>query len=156
MSLVTEINSFFFKYGDLYDLKTINYTKQVVHKIMTSPVLDNFLRINKITATVLLNEMAPYSQFRLKQYGNEIIDMQEVQALLNVILFSNEIEKFILEDHVKFSAIGPMGEIYYKADQHASDYFKDKYDIDIDVDTDFDFTVLEGHGNNPEMGFGIN
>lgn len=158
MSLISEINEFFIKYGEYYDLKTINYTKQVVHKIKTSPVLQNFLSENKISASLLLNEISPYSQFKLKQHGDEKLDMREIQSILNIILFSNELEKLILEDHVVFSSIGKMGEIYYRADQYATNYFNEKFGLNIVEDEDFDFTVLEEQNGNSDynIGFGIN
>ena len=159
MSLVKEINDFFLNYGDLFDLKTINYTKQVVHRIKTSPTLQNFFSENDISASVLLNEMTPYSQFKLKRYGDEKLDMKELQSILNIILFSNELENLILEDHIKFSSIGPMGEIYYRADKHAVDYFNEKYTIELKENDEFDFTVLEGHygiENDFDKNFGLN
>jgi formylmethanofuran dehydrogenase subunit E-like metal-binding protein len=160
MSLISEINDFFIRYGEQFDLKTINYTKQVVHKIKTSPVLKTFLSENKITASLLLNEITPYSQFKLKQYGDEKLDMREIQSVLNIILFSNELEYLMIEDHVVFSSIGPLGEIFYRADEYASDYFNEKYGLDIVEDEEFDFTVLEDrNGGTSDYnigGFGIN
>lgn len=158
MSLISEINGFFKEYGDMFDLQTINYTKQVVHKIKTSPVLKTFLTENKITASVLLNEITPYSQFKLRQYGDEKLDMKEIQSILNIILFSNELENLMMEDHIEFSSIGPAGEMYYVADDHAADYFNEKYGIEIIAGEEFDFTVLDEsqNGNDYNLGFGIN
>jgi hypothetical protein len=158
MSLISEINGFFKEYGNMFDLQTINYTKQVVHKIKTSPVLKTFLTENKITVSVLLNEITPYSQFKLRQYGDEKLDMKEIQSILNIILFSNELENLMMEDHVEFSSIGLSGEIYYLADEYAADYFNDKYGIEIIAGEEFDFTVLDEsqNGNDYNLGFGIN
>lgn len=121
-------------------------------------MLQNFLSENKISASLLLNEISPYSQFKLKQHGDEKLDMREIQSILNIILFSNELEKLILEDHVVFSSIGKMGEIYYRADQYATNYFNEKFGLNIVEDEDFDFTVLEEQNGNSDynIGFGIN
>ncbi len=154
MSLIGEINNYFIRYGDMFDLQTINYTKQVVHKIKTSPVLKNFLTENHISASVLLNEITPYSQFKLRQYGDEKLDMKEIQSILNIILFSNEIEKLMMEDHIEFSSIGEAGELYYLADEHAAEYFNNKYEIEIVEGEEFDFTILDGHGGDNNLNFG--
>ena len=160
MSLSSEINNYFVNYGDYFDLKVINYTKQVVHNIKSSPTLQNFLQENKISASVLLNEMTPYSQYKLKNEGDETLNMKEIQSILNIVLFSYELEKLIMSDHVRFSSIGKAGEMYYIADKEAVDYFTMKYDIDMIEDVEFDFTILEGSvGNDLDMGvgnFGIN
>lgn len=157
MSLIGEINDFFYKYGEFYDYKTISYTKQVVHKIKTSPVLEKFLLENNITASILLNEIVPYSQFKLKQHGEEKLDMKEIQGILSVILFSNEIEKFMLDDHIDFSSIGPLGEIYYAADEVACEYFNEKYGMEMNPGEEFDFTILEDQDfDDMNFGFGIN
>lgn len=158
MSLVGEINDFFNRWGEHFDIKAINYTKQIVHKIKTSPVLENFLNENKISASMLLNEITPFSQFKFLQYGDERLDMKEIQSILNIILFSNEMEKMILEDHVHFSSVGPVGELYYLADQYATDYFNNKYDIGLELGEEFDYTILENKSDdeNDFSGFGIN
>jgi hypothetical protein len=160
MSLIGEINSFFNKYGESFDLQTINYTKQVVHKIKTSTTLKNFLTENDISASMLLNEITPYSQFKLRQYGDEKLDMKEIQGILNVILFSNEIENLMMNgDHVKFSSIGEAGELYYVADYYAVEYFNNKYGIELVEGEEFDFTILEDNGGGEDyldFGYGGN
>ena len=148
MSLNTDINDFFQKYGDFFDLKTINYTKQVVYKIKTSDILEGFLMENDISSQVLLNEMTPYSQFKLKNYGDEKLNLDEIQAILNIILFSHELEKMILDDHIRFSSIGEIGEVYYIADEYAADYFNDKFGLGIEEDEEFDFTILDDNNRN--------
>jgi hypothetical protein len=157
MSLIGEINDFFNRWGEHFDLKTINYTKQIVHKIKSSPVLESFLRENNITSYLLLNEITPYSQYKLIQNGDERLDMKEIQSILNIILFSNEMEKMILEDHVHFSSIGPVGELYYLADEYATEYFNNKYGIEIVLGEEFDYTILDDNqGGDYFSGFGIN
>ena len=158
MSVIGEINDFFLEYGDRFDLQTINYTKEVVHKIKTSDILHNFIDQNNISASVLLNEITPYSQWKFHMYGDEKLDMKEIQSILNIIMFSKELEDMILEDHVVFSSIGPMGELYYRADEFASEYFNIKYDINIEEDIEFDYTILENksEGNASNFDFGIN
>lgn len=156
MSLIGEINDFFYRYGEAFDLKTINYTKQVVHKIKSSPVLQNFLNENKISASMLLNEITPYSQFKLLQYGDEKLDMRELQSILNIILFSNEIENLMMDgDHINFSSIGEAGELYYLPDEIACDYFNDKYGIEMIPGEEFDFTILESNMGDNEIDFGF-
>jgi hypothetical protein len=49
----------------------------------------------------------------------------------------------MLDDHVEFSSIGKLGEIYYVADYYATDYFNEKYGIEIIEGEEFDFTILE-------------
>jgi hypothetical protein len=155
-----EINDFFQNYGEYFDLQAINYSKEVVYRIKTSGVLKNFLKENKISASVLLNEIAPYSHYKYRQFGDEKLDMKEIQSILNIILFSNEIEKMMLEDHIFFSSIGPLGEIYYKPDEYAAEYFNDKYSIDMEEGVEFDFSILEDYGGSEnyfeEGGFSIN
>lgn len=156
MSIISEINEFFHKYGDLFDLQTINYTKQVVHNIKTSKTLENFLTENQIGAQLLLNEMTPYCQFKFTQYGDEKLDMVEIQAILNIILFSNELEKMILDDHVSITSLGEIGDLFYTADEYAADYFNQKFDIDMIPGEEFDFTILEEKNGNDGMGFRLN
>jgi hypothetical protein len=157
MDLTNEINDFFIKYGKYYELEIINYTKQVVHKIKTSPVLKKFLDKNNISASILLNEITPYSQFKLIQYGDEKLDMKEIQSILNIILFSNEIEQMILDEHIFFSSIGKLGEIFYKPDAYAAEYFNQKYQIEMDDGKEFDFTILEDYySGEDDFNFGIN
>lgn len=160
MSIKGEINQFFNKYGDKFDLEIINYTKQVVHNIQTSPTLTSFIKENKITSQLLLNEITPYSQYKFSEFGDEKLDMNELQAILNIILFSNEIENMILENHVSFSSIGENGVLNYISDDEASNYFNEKYGLDMEAGEEFDFTILEdkddpddlnNHGN-----FGLN
>jgi hypothetical protein len=155
MSLIGEINRFFSEYGEHFDIETINYTKQVVYKIKTSPTLEKFFAENKISASMLLNEIVPYSQYKFRQYGNEKLDMKEIQSVLNIILFSNEIEKLMMEDHVRFSSIGEAGELYYLADDHATKYFNEKYGIEIKEEEEFDFTILEDRDNKEDLDFGF-
>ena len=63
----------------------------------------------------------------------------------------------IINDNVIFSSIGHSGELYYKADKYASNYFNDKYDINIKEGVDFDFTILENSSINYGFNdFGIN
>lgn len=144
MNVIEEINGFFSKYGDQFDLKTINYTKQLVHRIKTSDVLKNFLSKNKISASMLLNEIVSYSDFKLVKYGNEKLDLSEIQSVLNIILFSNELEELIMKDHVEISSIGQTGELFYTPDQFTVDYFMGKYEIELEEDVEFDFTILDG------------
>jgi len=160
MSLLKEIDDFFIKYGEQFNLSTINYTKQLVHKIKTSDILTKFLNKNKITASVLLNEIVPYSDFKLERYGNEKLNMLEIQSILNIILFSNELENLIMKDHIKISSIGPSGELFYTPDGFSVDYFIEKYGIELEENIEFDFTILEGEdmGDIDDKGFdfGIN
>ena len=158
MSIIGEINDFFSEYGDRFDMPTINYTKQVVHKIKTSDVLHTFIDQNNISASVLLNEITPYSQWKYKTYGDEKLDMKEIQSILNIIIFSKELEDMILQDHVVFSSIGEMGELYYRADEFAAEYFNVKYDINIVEDVEFDYTILENHDSEgaSNFDFGVN
>lgn len=122
-----ELDQFFNKYGVDLHYVTIGYTRQLVYNIKTSPTLKNFLEENNITSLLLLNEIVPYCDFKFKNYGNEKLDMRELQGILNIIIFSNKLEKFILEDHVKFSSIGEAGELFYVADDYAASYFRDRY-----------------------------
>lgn len=159
MSINTDINDFFRKYGELFDLKTINYAKQVVYKIKTSDVLKKLFTDNDIGSQVLLNEMTPYSQFKLKNYGDEKLNLAEIQAILNIILFSHELEIMIQDDHIRFSSIGDNGEVYYVADEYASDYFNDKFNLDIEEDEEFDFTILDDNNRSDydvDIDFGLN
>jgi len=150
-----EINRFFTECGYQFDFQTISYSKQIVRKIKTSPTLNNFFTENKITASMLLNEIVPYSQYKFKQCGDEKLDMKEIQSVLNIILFSNELEKLLIEDHVYFSSIGEAGEIYYLADDYATEYFNDKYGIEIKEGEEFDFTVLEESRKDGGLDFGF-
>lgn len=157
MTLSQEINNFFKKYGQYFDYPAINYSKQVVQRIKSSPILDKFFEENDISASVLLNEITPYSNYKYKQFGQESLDIKEVQSILNVILFSNELEKMMEDEHVKFSSIGKFGEIYYVADEYASEYFEEKYGIEIEEGVEFDFSILEEKGDDFDLsGFGIN
>jgi hypothetical protein len=81
--------------------------------------------------------------------------MKEIQSVLNIILFSNEIEKLMMEDHVRFSSIGEAGELYYLADDHATKYFNEKYGIEIKEEEEFDFTILEDRDNKEDLDFGF-
>ena len=157
MSITGDINNFFNEYGDQFDLKAINYTKKIVSRIKTSPVLENFLNENAISTSMLLNEIIPISQYKLRMENDEKLDMREIQSILNIILFSNELEKLLLEDHVEFSSIGPMGEIFYVADKYAASYFNEKYNINVKVGEEFDYTILEDENNfGYDLGFGGN
>lgn len=158
MSLVNEINDFFIKYGEQFDTKTINYTKEVVHRIKTSNVLDNFLNKNNISASILLNEIVPYSQFKLTKYGNEKLDMDELQCLLNFIVFSNEVEKLMMEDHISITSIGEDGSLNYTPDKYAADYFQNEYNLNIEDNEEFDFSIIEEDDENDSefIGFSLN
>jgi len=154
MSLSNELNDFFEDCGYDFNPATVSYAKQVVYNIKTSPILDNFLSDNEISASVLLNEIVPYSDFKFKQYGNEKLDMKELQSILNIIMFSNELEKLIMEDHVRMSSIGEAGEIFYIADAYAAEYFQEKYSFNIKEGVEFDFTILEDNDLGYDLGFG--
>lgn len=147
MSIKSKINDFFNKYGEFYDYETIEYTKKVVFRIKTSSTLENFLNENDITAQMLLNEITPYSQYKLTYEGNFKLEIDELQSILDIILFSNEIETLMLEEHIKFSSIGLDGEIYYIADDYAINYFYSKYGIEILENKEFDFTILNKDNN---------
>lgn len=151
MTEIEEINKFFSEYGEHYDIQVINYTKKIVHRIRTSSVLERFLKDNNINSFILLNEITPYCQFKYSQNGDEKLDMKEFETILNIILFSNELEKMIMDDHIVFSSIGPLGELYYKADKYASTYFNNKFDINIKENVEFDFTILDD--KNIKYGF---
>lgn len=160
MSLMNELDDFFKEYGYEYNLVTINYTKELVHRIKTSDVLKEFLTENDISASVLLNEIVPYSDFKFKQYGDEKLDMKELHSVLNIIIFSNELERFIMNDDIEISSIGEAGELYYRPNETAADYFRIKYDMNMKEGVEFDFTILESMGenekNNDDFDFGIN
>ena len=47
-----------------------------------------------------------------------------------------------MEDHVRFSSIGILGELYYIADKYAVEYFEEK-NIIIEEGIEFDYTVIE-------------
>jgi hypothetical protein len=160
MSLTEELNYFFEKYGDEYSFVTINYTRELVTRIKTSDVLKEFLKENGISASVLLNEIVPYCDFKFKQYGDEKLDMKELHSMLNIIIFSNELERFIMNDDIEISSIGESGELYYRPNEVAADYFRLKYDMNMKEDVEFDFTILETIGENEknidDFDFGIN
>lgn len=159
MSLIDDINDYFFKYGSFYDMETINYTKHVVHNIKTSSILEKFMSENNITAKMLLNEMTPYVQYKYNNYGSTELDMSEMEAILNIILFSNELENLIIDEHVKISSIDELGDLSYIADEYAADYLNDKFGLDIVEDEEFDFSILEDPENdinNDFNGFKLN
>jgi len=80
--------------------------------------------------------------------------MKELQSILNIIMFSNELEKLIMEDHVRMSSIGEAGEIFYIADAYAAEYFQEKYSFNIKEGVEFDFTILEDNDLGYDLGFG--
>lgn len=144
MSLMSSMDNFFKKYGEFYDYKPIIYTRSVVENIKNSNILKDFLGDNNISVQVLLNELIPYSQYKYTSHGDEKLNMDEMQIILNIIIFSNELEKLMIEGHIKFSSIGDMGNLYYVANKYASNYFNEKYDINIIEGEEFDFGVLDG------------
>lgn len=159
MSVKQEIDDFFNEYGEYFDKICVNYTRQLVHKIKTSDSLKNFLSENDISASVLLNELTPYSNYKLSQYGNEKLNMQEIQNVLNIIIFSNEIEKLILEDHIYISSIGQFGELFYIPDKFTVNYFLERYNMELVENEEFDFTILDEIDMNNDFegyDFGIN
>lgn len=143
MSLSKEINDFFNKYGELFDMETIDYTRQVVEKIITTPTLEHFFHDNKITAKMLLNEITPISQFKFKKYGDVKLDLKEVQSILNIIMFSNNIENLMIEGHVSFNSIGTMGEMFYVTDEEGAKYLNEKFGTEVEPYEEFDFTILD-------------
>ena len=153
MSLIDDINDYFFKYGLFYDMETINYTKQVVHNIKTSSILEKFMTENNITAKMLLNEMTPYVQYKYNNYGNTELDMSEMEAILNIILFSNELENLIIDEHVKISSIDEFGDLSYIADEYATDYLNDKFGLDVVEGDEFNFSILEDDENDSDNNF---
>lgn len=158
MSINKEIDNFFNEYGEYFDKICINYTKTLVQKIKTSDTLKKFLSQNNISASILLNEITPYSNYKLKQYGDEKLNDQELQSVLNIIIFSNEIEKLILDDHIQITSIGESGELYYTPDKFTVEYFLDKYNIKLKENEEFDFTILDETDidNFSDYDFGIN
>lgn len=157
MSLSKEIEDFFNKYGEEFNLLTITYAKQLVHKIKSSDILHNFLSDNNITASMLLNEIVPYSNYKFNSSGDEKLDMGEIQSILNIILFSNELEKLIMEDHVIISSIGSSGELFYIPDEYTVKYFMEKYGIELKENQEFDYTILEDNDiGSSNFNFGIN
>lgn len=153
MSLNSKIDEFFNKYGEFFDHPTIKYTRQVVHRIKSSPILENFLNENNITSQMLLNEITPYSQYKYTYEGDVKLEVDELQSILDIILFSNEIEKLMIEEHVIFSSIGTMGEIYYIADSFAADYFNVNFGIEVIEDKEFDFTILDKDNNEIDQNY---
>lgn len=150
MSLIAEIDDFFFKHGDMFDLETINYTKNIVFKIKSSPTLKNYLSENKIGAQLLLNELTPYCQFKYKEYGDASIGMDEIQSILNIIVFSNELEKMIMNDHIRISSLDPIGDLYYIADEFAANYFNDRFNINMIAGEEFDFTIIDDKNDDDD------
>lgn len=150
MSLSNEINDFFNKYGELFDMETIDYTRQIVEKIISSPTLEHFFNDNQITAKMLLNEITPISQYKFKKYGDVKLEVHELQSIFNVILFSNEIENLILEDIISFNSIGPMGEMFYISDEEGAEYLNTKFGTGIIPYEEFDFTVLDGDDSDDD------
>lgn len=155
-SLNKELDDFFNENGEFYNFKTISYAKQLVYNIKTSEILTNFFTENKISASMLLNEIVPYSDYKFNSSGNEKLDMRELQCILNIIMFSNELETLIMEDHVTISSIGLSGELFYIADEYASEYFYDKYGLEIEEGEEFDFTILDDLNLSDDFDFSLN
>ncbi len=156
MSLISDINNFFIKYGTIFNIETIDYTKQVVHEMMVSPTLKDFLKKNDITAQILLNEITPYCQFKLKKFGTIELNNKEIGVIFNIIIFSVEIQKMLEQNHASISSIGISGNLFYKIDKTASDYFKKKFNIKINPDEEFNFMILENHNDdNNDNNFNI-
>jgi len=151
MSLINDINDFFKKYGELFDMETIDYTKQVVEKIISSPILEHFFSDNKITTKILLNEMTPISQFKFKKYGDVKLELTELQSILNIILFSNELEQMMMNDKLSFNSIGTMGEMFYITDEEGAENLNEKFGTNIIPYEEFDFTVLDADDDDEEI-----
>ncbi len=143
MSLSSDINDFFNKYGELFDMETINYTRNVVQRVISYPNLNKFFIENQITAQMLLNELTPISQFKFTRYGDVKLDVDELQSIFNIILFSNDLEQLMIDEHASFNSIGEMGELYYITDEFGSDFLNERFKTKIVPYEEFDFTVLD-------------
>lgn len=148
MSSNNDYNKFF--NNSSFNEKTIKYSKNLVERIRTSPDLKHFLTTNRISSLILLNEIVPYSDYKFRNFGDEKLDMDELQEVLNLIVFSNEIEKLMMTDNVVFYAIGEDGEIIYKADKDAIDYFKESYGIELPEEFDFSILGFEDSDDNDD------
>jgi hypothetical protein len=143
VSLSSDINDFFNKYGELFDMETINYTRNVVQRVISYPNLNKFFIENQITAQMLLNELTPISQFKFTRYGDVKLDVDELQSIFNIILFSNDLEQLMIDEHASFNSIGEMGELYYITDEFGSDFLNERFKTKIVPYEEFDFTVLD-------------
>jgi len=145
-----KIDNYFDKYKNYYESKTIIYAKGIAKNIDRSEILKNMLDNNNIDILTFINEISYLSDFKLKNYGDEKLAIDEMQSVLDYIAFSNEIEKQMLLGNIEFSSIGEDGILFYKANSYAIEYFyeelgielpEDEFSIDLSNDDNEDFNA---------------
>ena len=156
MTITEKVDDYFKRYGDYFDLVVIKYSKELLYKIIESPILNNVLTQNNISPIILLNTIVIYSQEKYYFFKEEKLNPKEMQGVLNICLFSNEIEDMILNDHISITSINSDGFLCYTPDEYASDYFYNTYNIDVMPGEEFDFSIIENNDNSSISGFSTN
>lgn len=138
------IDEYFEKYKNYYENRTIIYAKGIAKNIDKSDILREMFEGNDIDIMSFINEISYLSNFKLVNYGDEKLAIEEIQNVLDYIVFSNELEKQIMLDNVSISSIGENGTIFYKANEYAVEYFLDEFGIEMPENEEFDITSING------------
>jgi len=128
-----KVKNFIGKNGGKYNDKVIEYCQICVNTVLTDPSFKTNFQKYDVSVEEFLNLLLRKSQENLEVKGSEALDKKQFDKVFQNVVFYNEMSHFILDDteHIKCASIDKFGNIEYKFDKYAIQFFKDKYKIDL-------------------------
>jgi hypothetical protein len=128
---------------EIYDTKTIEYTKNVVVVIEREKgVIYDFFKENNIKFERFLEEFMFLVEFRLQNYGKVDLNTVDFEEVLDFVMLENDINNLIKNNHIESYQSTTDGSLFFIPDQFAVDFMYLKYDVEIDVGMPFDYDLF--------------
>jgi len=124
------LEKFFYKYKNVFDSNVISYVRDFIDVIDENQDINRFFQTNNIPIIYFANEMCSVSQLKMVVFEDFKLTQEEINQVVQNVLFSNIICQLIEEEHVEISAVSKYGTLEYTLDDYAVEYFK-KIGLDL-------------------------